>query len=111
MAFSDLVERADRAIQSSLGSVVFSYRPRFGDRIDNLRGIFDENYILHSGGEVVGVEDVAPAIFFRIGDLGGSVDVESDDPCLTIDGGEYTVRERRIDRVGGSVLLILYLAD
>lgn len=105
MAFTDLVEQADRAVQSHLGGEEIIYAPQAGEPVP-VTGIFDENFVLLRPGES-SVEQVGPAVFFRLEDL--PVDPEQDEPVLTIGGVDYTVRERMPDGLGG-IRLLLHLA-
>lgn len=103
MAFSDLVEAADRAAMASLGGEIVTYTPQSGEPVQ-ITGIFDAQFSLAKGDVLAGVETLGPAIFFRFSDL--PVDPENDDPTLTIRGINYRVIERRPDDLGGIVLAL-----
>ena len=77
MAFSDLVEAADRAAMASLGGEVVTYAPQSGAPVQ-ITGIFDAMFSLAKGDAMAGVETLGPAVFFRFDDL--PVDPENDDP-------------------------------
>jgi hypothetical protein len=102
MSFADLVERADRAAQDHLGGVTVTYAPAVGAAVEVV-GIFDEVYRLLDPGEA-GVEQVTPAVFFRLDDL--PVHPDEDEPELTIEGLTYQIRERQPDGQGGIRLLL-----
>lgn len=102
-AYSDLVEKVDRAAQSALGGEPVTYAPEVGIPV-TVTGIFDEQYVLAKGTAGTGVESLGPAVFFRLEDL--PTDPEEDEPTLTIQGKEYRVVERRPDGMGGIVLAL-----
>lgn len=104
MSFADEVERADRAALAVFGEPVpITYAPSVGSPVP-VTGIFDEQYVLASGGAEAGVETMAPAVFFRLADL--PVDPEDDEPILTIRGVSYRVIERPRDGMGGIILVL-----
>lgn len=102
MAFADLVEAADRAVQDELDAVTFTYTTELGAIFPDLVGMFDELYVLAKGSAEAGVETLGPAIFVRLEDLPEVP--EDDEPTLTIGGVDYRVTERRPDGMGGIVL-------
>lgn len=104
MAFSDLVALVDRAAQKHLGGVEVTYVPQFGAPV-LVTGIFSEQFVLAEGGAgMTGVEQVGPAIFFRLDDL--PIHPDSDNPLITIGGVGYRIRERQVDGMGGIRLLL-----
>jgi anti-sigma factor ChrR (cupin superfamily) len=105
MAFTDLVEDVDRAVQQHLGGVTVVYQPEAGDAV-TVTGMFDATYVLLDQGNA-GVEQVTPAVWLRLEDL--PVHPSEDDPVITVNGTTYRVRERQVDSVdGGSVRLLLH---
>lgn len=110
MSFDDLVAAADRAAMAALGGVTVTYRPSADVVVTvvetELVGIFDAQYVLAKGSAEAGVETLGPAVFFRLEDLPEDIDLEEDEPTLTIRGVEYRVIERRPDGMGGIVLAL-----
>ena len=106
MAFPDLVERIDRAVQGNLGGVSVTYEPAEGDPVE-VTGVFDEVYHRVIAAEA-GVEQIGPAVWFRLDDL--PEDPDDDDPLITIAGNLYRVVERQRDGMG-SIRLLLHRAD
>jgi hypothetical protein len=114
MAFFDLVEDVDRAVQQHLGGATIVYQPAEGDAV-TVVGMFDATYVLLDQGNA-GVEQIMPAVFLRLEDL--PVHPDDDEPIITIVddddheiviAGPYRVRERQVDSVdGGSVRLLLH---
>ena len=107
MAYSDLVEAADRAAMFALGGEVITYASSVSTPTGapvQITGIFDSQFVLAKGDGNAGVEATAPAVFFRFDDL--PVDPEIDEPTLTIRGIDYRVIERIPDDMGGIVLVL-----
>jgi hypothetical protein len=91
-----------------LDSVAVTYQSLAGTV--EVRGMFDENYVLVQGSAHAGVEQGGPAVFLRIEDLPRHPD--QDEPLLTILGKAYKIRERQPDgSVGGSIRLLLHVID
>ena len=103
MAFDDLIERADRAVQGLLGGEVVTVTTDLDISVP-VTGVFDEQYVLAKGSAEAGVETLGPAVFFRLADLPELP--EDDEPILTIRGVDYRVTERRPDGMGGIVLAL-----
>lgn len=101
MAFPDLVAATDRAAQEHLGGVSVTYAPEVGDPVV-VQGLFDEQYRLAD--DEPGSEQTVPAVMLRLSDL--PVDPVDDDPTLTVEGVDYSVRERQADGMGGIRLLL-----
>lgn len=104
MAFTDLVEDADRVVSAELGGESVTYDPEGAAAAVVVTGIFDEHYVLAKGSAEAGVETLGPAVFLRLEDL--PTDPEDDEPTLTIRGVSYRVTERRPDGLGGIVLAL-----
>jgi hypothetical protein len=102
MAFSALLEMADRAALSILGGAV-QYRPTVGEPVD-VAGIFDAAYVRAEVGDA-GVSSSQPAVFLRESDLPFNPD-EDTDPTILVAGEAYVVREVKRDGMGGVVLLM-----
>ncbi len=108
MAYSELIEETDRAVQDHLGGVVASYQPLVGDAVE-VTGLFDENYVLVRP-DNSGIEQVMPAFWVRLEDL--PVHPDEDEPTITIGDRTYRVRERQLDgSVGGGIRLLLHRAE
>lgn len=108
MDFAKLIARVDRVAIDVFGDKDAAgepepivYTPEVGVPVD-VTGIFSEQYIFADGGENSGVEAIGPALFCRVEDL--PVDLEDDEPTLTIRGVDYRVTERMPDGMGGVVL-------
>lgn len=109
MDFADLVAGVDRAAQESLGGVLFTYQPEDGEPVDDVPGIFDENYLLAQEGEA-SARTVTPALWVRLEDL--PVHPNEDDPIITVSGKTYRVRDVSTDGdVGGAIVLFLSRLD
>ena len=108
MSFAQLLAVVDRAVQKHLDSVPVIYQSLAGTV--EVRGMFDENYVLVDGSAHAGVEQVGPAVWFRLEDL--PLHPDDDTPLLSILGKTYKVRERQPDGpVGGSIRLLLHVVD
>lgn len=108
MAFPDLVAGIDRAAQRTLGGVVVTWRSdTWGDR--EVKGMFDEAYVLVDAGGQAGVEQVGPVFFCRAADLSREVS-EDLDARLVLGDRQYRVIERQPDGMGG-VRLLLHRID
>lgn len=103
MAFSDLIDSADRAVLGHCGGIDVIYTTEAGAPT-TVQGIFDEEYVLSDPGRA-GVEQITPAVWLQLEDL--PTDPRAENPTVTILGNVYTVRERPTDGVGGSIRLIL----
>ena len=104
MGYADLVTRTDRAVQGHLGGVTVSYKPKIGAAVP-VTGVFSRPFVLAEGqGGEAGVEQTAPAVFFRLSDLPKHPD--GDDPRLTIDGTVFKVKSREPDGMGGITLTL-----
>jgi len=79
------------------------YAPE-GQDASTVTGIFDASYERINQGEA-GVSTFGPAVFFLLADL--PVDPEDDEPTITIDGYDYSIRETAKDGIGG-VLIFLH---
>ena len=89
---------------------VVLYRSADGDEVE-IDGVFDERFILIDQARA-GVEQVTPAVWFKLEDLPEGVDLDLDEPLLTIGGKVYRVRERQTDgATGGSVVLLLHVVE
>jgi hypothetical protein len=107
MSFADLIAQTDRAVQEHLGGVTVTYAPEVGDAVE-VTGIFDAAFMLVAPGNS-SVEQAGPAVWLRLEDL--PVHPDDDEPTLTIDGQDYTVRERQTDGPdGGTIRLLLHHA-
>jgi hypothetical protein len=100
------VARTDRAVQAHLGGEAVTYASLLGTF--PVTGMFDENYVLIEGAAHAGVEQIGPSVWLRLEDL--PVHPDQDEPVLTIKGQAYVVRERQVDKGGGSIRLLLHLA-
>lgn len=105
MAFADLVEDVDRAVQGNLGGVTVTYSPATGngDPVEVV-GMFDERYVLAEEGARAGIEQVELALALRVEDL--PIHPDADDPVITIGAQNYEVSERRPDGMGMIVLIL-----
>ena len=108
MTFDELVAQTDRAVQAHLGAVLVIYAPQVGLPVEDVPGMFDEQYVLAKGSAEAGVETLGPAIFFRLEDL--PVEPEGDEPTITIPIRDvdvaFRVIERRPDDKGGVVFAL-----
>lgn len=105
MAFSDAVAAVDRVVQQVLGDTV-RYAPARGvpPAVD-VRGVFNAAYVrvdFTAGG--AGVESTQPAVFLLLADL--PTDPDDDEPTVTVNGVDYSVRERKKDGMGGVFLML-----
>lgn len=117
MSFADLVQTLDRAVQSRLGGVTFTYEPRSGDPVTGIPGMFDEVYELQRP-DLSSVEQIGPWLHVRLEDL--PTDPEDDDPIIyditaadgSTDSRRYRIRERITDGPQGqSIYLLLHRED
>ena len=105
MPFANLVESIDLTCQTHLGGVEITYAPEVGDPV-KVVGMFDNPDLVTERGDGGGVEQVAPSVVVRLKDL--PVDPDDDNPTITVDGVDYTVRGRDKDGItGGSIRLTL----
>jgi hypothetical protein len=104
MAFSDHIARMDGHQLATFGESV-AYAPSVGDPV-TVTGIFDEAFALIDPATGT-VESLAPAVWLRLADL--PVDLEDDDPTLTIRGRTYRPRQRERDGEG-TVRMLLHRA-
>jgi len=112
----------DRALQSRLGGVTFTYETRDGEITTGIAGMFDEVYELQEPGQS-SVEVVGPVLWARLEDL--PVHPDDDDPTIyaiapadgvvtetTVAANRYRVRERQTDGPQGETIrLLLHRAD
>lgn len=103
MAFFDLIETMDRAVQAHLGGEEVQYAPQVGSPVV-ITGIFDERFVLAEELDAVGVEANSKAVWVRLSDL--PTDPDEDEPTITIRSVAYRVRQRRRDGQGGITLLL-----
>jgi hypothetical protein len=90
MAWTDYLERADKATRNILGGEVY-YAPGAGAPV-TVTGIFDPQHSHPSGpSEIDQQRGWGPAVFLTLADLPS--DPETDTPTITIGGVSYTVRD------------------
>lgn len=104
MTFPDLVASIDRAAQAHLGGVTVRYETEAGVVVDDIKGMFDEPYLLTDPGQF-GVQQSEPVVTVRLSDLPS--DPQDDEPLITIGGKEYSVKEAQPDGMGAVRLLLL----
>ncbi len=103
MSFPGRVEEIDRAAFVHLGGVSVTYTPESAAVSPvTVTGIFDERYTFADQGNA-GVEFIAPAVALRLEDL--PTHPAEDNPTITIDGLDYTVRVREHDSLNALMRL------
>lgn len=103
MAWTDHLDRADRAAQDILGGDVIYASELFAPV--TVQGIFEERHAQPgSGRDELDVGDWGPSVFLTLADL--PMDPETDNPAITVAGTRYTVRKSHKDGHGGVLLLL-----
>lgn len=108
MAWPALLEGADRAAIRIFGDGnTVQYAPRNGDPV-TVTGIFDAAYVRVDEGRA-GIVSSGPALFCRLSDLPSDPELD-EDPTVTVDGVNYSIKEPQKDGQGG-VLMLLRLRE
>jgi hypothetical protein len=101
LGFSDLADRALKAVRNVLGEDV-TYNPSAGDPL-TIKGVFNKQHIEIDPGGSVSVSSNRPNLLIRLADLENEP-TKSD--TVEIDATEYAVVDCQEDGEGGALLFL-----